>query len=141
MIEVNGPVAPTALDLALRTALPAILIGVSSYGPDRPVAIWLNEAATAGDIATAQAIASAHDPVFMTVDKISIAADGIDSATITVRAAGAPVTLLVDSTPVPVTLNGRIGTLAITSLDPALIRVAVQAAANRTTDQLVVEAH
>src|SRR5690349_3598734 len=57
----------------------------------------LDDSATPGDLATADSVAAAHDPVFLSVDKAIIAADGVETATITVLApkpGAAPVTLV-----------------------------------------------
>jgi len=133
----------TALDTALRAALGSKCSGVSTYGTGRPVSIWLDDTAVQADIDTATAIATAHDPVFLTASKSTIAADGVDTATITVQApksGAAAVTLLMGSTPVPVTLAAGVGTVVITSLDPTVITVTVQTPANRTTDTLTIQA-
>src|SRR5258708_35818135 len=110
-----------ALDSALRAALPGRVIGISTYGPERPVSLWLEDSSTESEMATAEALAAAHDPVFVTVDKTQIAADGVDTSTITVSAvpSGAPVTLLVAGTSVSVTLINGVGTVAITTACPA----------------------
>ena len=145
MREVNVTLAAIhtlALDSALRAVLPGKTIGVSTYGPERPVSIWLEDSAAESEMTTAEALAAAHDPVFLTVDKTHIAADGVDTATITVSASqsGAPVTLVVAGTPVSVTFINGIGTVTITSADPATIPVSVQDPANRTTDSYSIEA-
>src|SRR5260221_4206158 len=131
-----------ALDSALRAVLTGKIIGVSTYGPERPVSLWLEDSATDLDVTSAETLATAHDPVFLSVDKAHIAADGVDTATITVSASqsGAPVTLVVAGTPVSVTLINAIGTVTITSADPAAISVSVQDPANRTTDSYSIEA-
>src|SRR5260221_7928032 len=99
MREVNVTLAAIhtlALDSALRAALPGKVVGVSTYGPERPVSLWLEDSATDLDVTSAEALAAAHDPVFLTVGKTHIEADGVDTSTITVSAvpAGAPPPLL-----------------------------------------------
>src|SRR5689334_18118248 len=135
---------PGGLDSALRAALASKIIGISTYGPDRPISIWLDDSATPADDLTAAGIADTHDPVFLSTDTTSIPADGSTAAMITIhapKAGAAPVTLLVVGTPIPVTLIDGIGTLAITSADPASIGISVQNPANRSTDSITVEAH
>ncbi len=152
MIEVHaalGSCHAGGLGEALKASLPGLIIGVSTYGePNRPVSMWLDDAATAEDQSTAQTVAGGHDPVFLSVDKTQIAANGMDMATITVRAPkqdAAAVTLLVSANggaavELPITLTGGVGTDTITSLDPATITVSVKNPANRSTDQLVIQA-
>jgi hypothetical protein len=132
-----------ALDATLRASVGAKIIGVSTYGPDRPISVWLDDSATAGDEATVTSLTAAHDPVFLSADKVTIAADGEDEAIITVEApksGAASVTLLVADTPVPVTLTNGVGTVSVSSEDPASISVSVQNGDNRSLDVLVVEA-
>jgi hypothetical protein len=139
-IEVN----PGGLDAALRSALGSLVNGLSTYGPTRPTSIWLDDAATSGDDTTASTVATTHDPVFLSAERLTIPADGTTAATITVRAprsGAAPVVLLVAGVAVPVTLTAGVGTINITSADPALIEVSVQNAANRSSDSLTVEAN
>ncbi len=147
MREVNIPAAGEineyALDTALRAALATRLIGLSTYGPGRDFTVWLADEATADDDATTTALSAAHDPVFLTLDKAAIRADGADRAVVTVRAPrpdAAPVILLVNgqATPIPL-VDGR-GSLEIASLDPARIVVALKGGINRCVDQLEVEA-
>ncbi len=136
-------VHPAALDAALRAALPGKVVGVSTYDPARPISIWLDDSATPDDEASAASLAAAHDPIFLSADRQNIAADGSDAASLTVSAPkpdAAPVTLLVAGTVVPVTLTDGVGTLSIVSADPTTIAVSVQNAANRSTDQLTIEA-
>ena len=132
-----------ALDFALRAALPAKTLGLSTYGPQRPISIWLVDATTADDDSTAQSVVAAHDPVFLVTDKTSIATDGIDAATVGVfapRLDAAPVTLLVNGSVVPVNLIAGAGSVQITSLDAQTITVQLQNPANRSTDQLSITA-
>src|SRR5262249_37410467 len=132
-----------ALDAALRLALPNKTLGLSTYGPQRPISIWLVDATTADDDSTAQGVAAAHDPEFLIANKTSIAADGNDAAAVGVfapRLDAAPVTLLVNGSPVPVTLTAGAGSLQITSLDAQIITVQLQNPANRSSDQLSIAA-
>lgn len=137
-----GTVHVAALDAALRAALTTCK-GLSTYGAGRPISIWLHDSALPADDATAQSIAAAHDPVFLSADKTTIKADGVDTATVTVAAPNvnaAPVNLIVNGQVVPVTLTNGIGTVQVTSLDPTIITVTVQSSANRTTDSIEVQA-
>jgi len=89
MREVNvvlGQIDTGALDLALRAALAEKILGVSTYGVDRPISIWLDESADDADAAAVEGVAAAHDPVFLAADKTSIAAGEADMATISVSA-------------------------------------------------------
>jgi hypothetical protein len=146
MKELNATltnVHPGALDAALRAALPGKVLGVSTYGPARPVSIWLDDSTTPSEETTAANTANAHDPVFLSADKTAIQANGTDTATITVSApkpGAAAVTLLVAGSAVPVTLAGGVGAIQITSADPVSIPVSVQNPSNRSTDQITVEA-
>jgi hypothetical protein len=136
-------VHPAALDAALRAALPGKVFGISSYGSVRPISIWLDDSVTPVDEATAASIANGHDPVFLSVDRATIQANGTDAATITVSASrpgAAAVTLLVAGSAVPVTLSGGVGAIQIASADPASILISVQNPSNRSTDQITVEA-
>jgi len=132
-----------ALDAALKAAVPGKVIGISTYGPGRPISIWAQDGTSATDEAALNAVVSAHDPVSLTVDKRIIIADGADAATISVRApkpGAAPVSLMIAGAIVPVPLVNGVGTLTITSADPTSIPISVQNAANRTTDQVIVTA-
>ena len=132
-----------ALDVALRAALPGQIVGLSTYGTDRPLSIWLADSASQADQTAAAANATAHDPVFLSADKTDIAADGLDTATITVQApkpGAAPVSLLIGGVAVPVSLTNGVGTVTIRSSDPAIVAISVQNPQNRTADQIVVTA-
>ncbi len=48
-------VHPAALTTALQAALPGRVSGISSYGPERPISIWLDDSATTADEAAAVA--------------------------------------------------------------------------------------
>src|SRR5260370_8581942 len=108
----------------------------------RAVWVGLAERASAADQEQAAAIAQAHDRGFLRVEKSHIAANGTDTAIVTVFAPkpGASVMLLIGTTPVAVMLTNGVGSISIVSNDPATIPVSVQNAANRTTDTLTVEA-
>ena len=146
MREVNvtlSNIHSDGLTAALQTALgTSTALGVSTYGSNRPISVWLADSASAADQQQAAAFAQAHDPVFLSVDKSHIAANGTDMAIVTVFAPkpGASVTLLIGTTPVAVMLTNGVGSISIVSNDPAIIPVSVQNAANRTTDTLTVEA-
>ena len=138
-----GEVNSGGLDAALKAVMGSKVLGVSTYGPLRPISVWLDETTTPGDDADATSIVSAHDPVFLSVNRTSIPADGATEAVVTVRAPGknaADVSLIVAGTVVPVTLINGVGTIRVSSADPASIPVSVQNPANRSTDSLTVEA-
>lgn len=131
------------LNAALVAALGSKCHGMSTYGPGRDISIWLDDTAVQADKDSAAALAAAHDPCFITVDKTSIIGDGIDVATVTVRAPkpnAAAVVLLVNNTPIPVNMNLGTGTIQIASSDPAVVTVTLQNPQNRTTDSLTIEA-
>jgi hypothetical protein len=155
-----------AFDAALKAALPGKALGVSApigadgqvlsrSNPDANgnttialgrVRVHLDDTATAADETTIAGIAQAHDPVLLSADRTTIVAANppTDTAMVTVRAlkAGAgPITLLVAGTAAPVPLTGGVGTLAISSADPATIAVSVQNPSNRSTDLVLIEAN
>jgi hypothetical protein len=142
-IEGAGEINEFALDMALRAALATKLIGLSTYGPKRAFSVWLADEANSADDATATALTGAHDPVFLSLDKATIQADGADVATVTVRAprpGAAPVILLVNGQEAPISLLDGRGTLEIVSLDPTLITVTLKDGVNRCVDKLEVQA-
>jgi hypothetical protein len=125
------------LDAALRAAGIGIA-GVSTGGYG--VIVHLD---SADDIAAANAVVAAHDPVFLSVDKQLILADGLDEATVTVRApkpGAAAVSLLVDGVAYPVTLTDGAGTFTIASSDPLTFEVSVANPENRSADALIIQA-
>jgi hypothetical protein len=80
--------------------------------------------------------------VFLSADKRSFWADDADEVTISVTASrpdAAPVNLLVSGVPVPVALTDGVGTLSLTSADPATIEISVENPANRSTDVISLE--
>lgn len=147
MQEVNATLTAwqtDVLDAALKAALGAKCYGLSTYGPGRDISIWLDDTAVQADKDSAAALAAAHDPVSITVDKTTILANGTDAATVTVRApkpGAAAVTLLVNGvTDWPITMANGLGVDSLTSLDPVTITISVKNPANRSTDVLTVEA-
>jgi len=146
MLEVNVTISyihSDGLTAALQSALGTNkALGVSSYGSNRPISVWLADSASPLEQQQAAVVAQAHDPVFLSVDKTHVAANGVDTAIVTVFAPkpAALVTLLIGSTSVPVTLANGVGSISIVSNDPASIPISVQNPANRTTDTLIVEA-
>jgi hypothetical protein len=48
----------------LRAALPERIVGVSTYGPDVPISVWLDDATTDNELATVAAVVAAHVPDF-----------------------------------------------------------------------------
>lgn len=96
----------------------------------------------------AAAIVATHDPVFLTADKTSIAANGTDAVTVTVSApkvGAAPVTLLItkpDGSTVTqaVTMTGGAGSVQLKTLLYGSYGITITNSANRTMDVLTVEA-
>ena len=132
-----------ALHAALKAALNSKCFGLSTYGPGRDISIWLDDSAGQADLDSAAALAAAHDPVYLTVDKTTITANGTDAATVTVRAGkpgAAAVTLLVNGVDWNITVTDGVGSDSLTSLDPVTITISVKNPANRSTDVLTVEA-
>jgi hypothetical protein len=132
-----------ALDAALRAALSAKVYGLATYGADRPLSIWLDESASSADETAAREIAQAHDPVTLSVDKAIILADGVDVATVTVRApkpGAAAVTLSVNGIDYPVMLADGVAVEPIMALDPTTITITIKNPANRSTDTLTIQA-
>ncbi len=147
MQEINATLTAwreEALHAALKTALGAKCYGISTYGPGRDISIWLDDTAVQADKDSAAALAAAHDPVFLSVDKTTITANGTDAATVTVRAGkpgAAAVTLLVNgATDWAFTLTDGVGSDTLTAIDPATITISVKNPDNRSTDVLTVEA-
>jgi hypothetical protein len=131
---------PFALDRVLRAAL-GDLIGGSATGPYGAKVYFIAEP-TAQQIADAQTVIDAHDPIFIDVDKTQIAADGADTATVTVRApkpGAAPVTLDINGQQVAVELTGGTGNIEITAIDPVSIGVGVANPENRCAETLTIQ--
>jgi hypothetical protein len=138
-----GVVNSGALNVALRAVLPGKVAGISTYELSQPISIWLEDAATASDSATALNTVAAHDPVFLSVDKSTIQADGTDPCTVTVRAPkanAAPVTLLVNGIDYPMSLTDGVATDTLVALDPTTVIITVKNPANRSTDTLTIQA-
>lgn len=132
-----------ALHAALKAALGAKCYGISTYGAGRDISIWLDDSAVQTDLDSAAAIAAAHDPVTLSVDKTTILANGTDAATVTVRApkpGAAAVTLTVNGVDWPIALTNGVGSDTLVSLDPATITITVKNGSNRSTDSLTIEA-
>lgn len=147
MQEVNATLTAwreEALHAALKTALGAKCYGISTYGPGRDISIWMDDTAVQAEKDSAAALAAAHDPVFLSVDKTTIVANGTDAATVTVRApkpGAAAVTLLINGvTEWTFTLTDGVGTDTLTALDAGIITLTCKDSSNRTTDVLTVEA-
>lgn len=135
-----------ALDLALRSALPGKFSGASTYMV-APPDVFLTNTFTEADQPTLDATVAAHDPVFITLSKTAIRADGLDSVTVTVTApkpGAAAVILLVTSsagvTEWPFTLVNGAASDTLTALDPDLLTLSLKTPANRSTDSLTITA-
>lgn len=152
MIEINATLSDWHSDALFAACVAALGFvesggkfgGVSTYGPARPISLWLDDSASGADETTAASLTAAHDPVHLSVDKATITANGTDAATVTVRAGkpgAAAITLLVNGvTDWPIALTGGVGTDTLTALDAGTITITVKNPANRSTDQLVIEA-
>lgn len=142
-VGVTGHAGP--IDAAMRAA-GFDIYGVSAgpYG----VIVHFAEMPSPEQAQTALALIDAHDPVFLSVDKTQITADGVDFATVKVRApkpGAAPVTLVItpsggDPVTQAVDLIDGVGTVEIDSIDPQVITVTVQDGDNRTTDSIEIGA-
>jgi hypothetical protein len=135
------PHNPQALDSALRKALAADYVGLSTTAAD--LIVWLADSAPAIADATANAVLAAHAAISLSVDRAIIRANGSDRATLTIRVDDSRVTaltLLIGDQSVPIALTGHRTQLTLSALDPATIPVRVQDADNRTTDALTIVA-
>lgn len=140
-----------ALSNALVAALPGVIDSISAYGGNRSITLLLagQEAIlTAPQEVTAQGIFDAHDPVFLSIDKTTVQADGSDQATITVTAPkpGAAAITLVCTKPdgstvtQAVALTAGVGTTTFKTTLEGTYTITLQNASNRTTDSLVIQA-
>lgn len=137
-----------SLDAAIRASLGVKSLGVSgsSFADSStaaPVRLLMDDTASPADDAAAQALAVAHDPVFITVDKTKVVDDGIDVATISVRApkpGAAAVVLLVNGTDCPVTLTTGAASVTLKSSTPAVLTISVKNPANRCATVLTITA-
>ena len=135
-----------ALNDALKKVLGTSVAGLShgaQNGKGNNLRVHFVVEPTPELIAAAGQVINAHDPVFLTVDRLMIAANGTDEALITVYAPAvkaAPVTLLVNGIEVAVELTSGVGEVGITSPDIHQIVVTVQNPENRTTDSLSIRA-
>jgi hypothetical protein len=150
-----------ALDAAIRSALGAKFLGLRAalnssntptFSPSSNVAGAINldmaDAALSADDTTATNLAATHDPVFLSVSKTSIIADGIDSATITITApkSGAAVVTLICNGPnglsqtISPVLSGGVATDTFQTNIAGTYTITVQNPANRSTDQLIITA-
>lgn len=141
-----------ALQDALAAALPGKINGLKDFGDGiTPMDVLFNGVKVTlspADETTAQGIASAHDPVFLAVDKTVILANDTDVFTVTVTApkpGAAPVSLAVSingnaPSVVPVALSGGVGAVQFTSKDQCVITVSVQNPSNRSASVISVRA-
>lgn len=142
-VQLAYPIHTEALDQALRAMLSSKFAGISTYPNGRPPSVWLADDATDEDKTLANTVIAAHDPVFITVDKLSITADGVDVATITVSAPrpnARAVTLIIYGQEVPIALTGGVGSEPITALDYVSIPVRLKQPANRSKDTFTIKA-
>lgn len=138
-----------ALSNAIKAALPSAVDGLSAYGPNRAIDMLYQgniATLTAPQETTAQGIFDAHDPVYLTVDKNSVIADGTDTATITVTApkVGAAAITLVCTKPDGttttdlITMTNGVGTTTFKTSLAGAYTITLQNPTNRTTDQLTI---
>lgn len=138
-----------ALQNALSSTLGALSTGVTTARDQQVNGVMLSFAdqAQPADITNAQAIAAAHDPVFLSADKTSIQANGTDTVTILVQApkqGAVPVTLSVSNGSSssdwgPFTLNqSGAGSDTFVATDPGVYVITVKNPANRSTDQITI---
>lgn len=140
-----------ALNAAVVGALPTKVDSFQTYGDERPftfLLVGIPVTFSPADEVTVQGILNAHDPVFLTVDKVQVQANDVDTFTVTVNAprpGAAPVSLTVSvnggvAVVVPVTLTNGVGTSSFTAKDPGTITIAVQNPGNRYAGNLTVKA-
>lgn len=143
---------PAALDAALRAALPGQVIGLRAYDQSQPVYVYLDDATGPTEDGSVQATGSAHDPVFLSVDRTAIIAANppSDLATVTARAPNpnaAAITLQWSGDggltwtdwPMPA-LSAGLTADTFGALDPGAYLIRVKNADNRSTDQLTITA-
>lgn len=131
-----------ALDAALRAALGEAVAGISLGAPDpegRRLRVHFVEQPTPEQAADAAAVIAAHDPVFLSVDRDQIGADGADEATLTVLAQN-PVTLTIGGQDVELVPAGGAAAVGITSDGPQTILISVKDGANRCASTVEVRA-
>lgn len=149
-LDVLLPFIPSVpgLDAALRPALAPYFYGLSTFGTAaRPVSLKFRDDTPQSVLDSAPAIVQAHDPVFLTADKLTVQADGVDIATIAVatpKTGAAPVTLQCkkpDGTTLTqaVTLAGGLGTVQFRTVMPGDYVFTVLNPGTRTTDQLTIK--
>lgn len=137
------PPNPGGLDAALRAAFGARVLGLSTYGPKRPISIWFDDDVTEKELARAEVIAQEHDPVFLTVDTPNLEADGETLATVTVYVPHNPsgtITLLVNGVEKSVQISNNEGVYQFVAADPQDIEISLKESANRTGDIIKVRA-
>jgi len=154
---INMPTAnPAALDTAIKAALPGLIEGVRTEGWNPSTGVLLNGSVIIGaantlsgaDQATMTTTATAHDPIILSIDKTSIAADGIDFCTINViapKAGAAAVTIVVtkpDGTTLTqaVTMSGGIGSVQFKTQIVGTYVIGVQNPSNRTSVTFTIQA-
>jgi hypothetical protein len=149
-VNLTYAVHPGALTEALKAALPGKIIGVSTGGANRPVEVYLTLAATVDDEPTVTTTVMAHDPVFVTLSKDIVLANGVDMAIAGVLApkpGAAPVTLqmawkkddatlFVDATDWPIPLDDGAGFDHMTANDRGVVALRVKDGANRNNEIL-----
>lgn len=113
--------------------LPGKFIGVSTFGSG-PVALWMDDSAVQADIDLATTTALAHDPIFLSIDKTTINADGIDTATLTVmvtKVNAAAVIITINGVDYLLAFTNGVATVQINSADPGTFVISVKNPTNR----------
>lgn len=137
---INPPVNLFALQTAARTQFGSVYIDSNNTDFGTTWTVYLSNT-VANAAAQWDAIMQGHDAVFISADKTQITADDTDFATITVKApkpGAASVRLLVNGTPVPVSLVAGAGIIQLTSKDAGSIVVSVENPANRCLDSITI---
>lgn len=135
--EVNAP----ALDAAVRASFPANYYGFSTgAGPD--AIFHFNDDTTPTELTQVEDIINAHDPVFISVSRSVLPSDNATPCLVSVqvvRVDAAPVTLLINGTPVSVPLTNRQGSITIIAAASVPIVISLQNPYNRCVDVLNVQ--
>lgn len=135
-----------ALDSAIRSTIPNAITngGVRFNGQTE---IDVEDSASDNDILIINNLSLAHDPIFISCDKIVIKSDNIDRCMVTVYApkiGAAPVTLQLtinDGLPIdfPITLVNGTGSDYFTCKDQGIVKITAKNGTNRNVDVFMVE--
>jgi hypothetical protein len=67
-LELNYAGSVASLDRQIRAALGERLLGISTFGPDRPILIYLEDSVSAADVTWVMGLASAPQPIWPKLD-------------------------------------------------------------------------